>query len=683
MADQTTREITRLRKTWTTRLGDLRTHNTAQELTTLLDTDLEDPSVRLSTTKKRVHSESKILLQKLSQLSKLTTEIGEKIKSLKGVDDDLYKSESTSHESLEDDGLAIRLDVESTLATLKGLEELIVLAEAKGSKDQVTSDLHALDIQERQLKVQLLKEEGERKHAESKLHEQEVQSRIAANQATSTGGTAAGGTAAPIKKDLGLKIGKTELPRFDGNSLNWFSFWCAFEANVHKNEHYAPYAKLTILRSLLDGIPHTMLRNLDCIDTKYEVAIKMLQSRYADKDLICKKLREQLRSLKPATMDPSSLEDTHVQLESTLQALEAQGKSVNTSDEIRDIILSKFPTEVIKWIRDRADTALSDWQAIPFIRRALSKFVARERESIEYGYSTVSPVINDASPEPVTTLVANSNSRQGHQGQQYQGQRSYQYNQQTRGQQRSGRGRGQGQGQSQRQGQGQRQLNEIKCGYCSGSHFNDDCTIFKSITARRACLAKDNRCDRCLGRGHPRARCFRYRRCFHCLDEGDHHRSLCPKHFPLSDNDPTPNHKSAVLVVQNYGSEDNFSDNLEANQEEPVEVPVNAAQAYPAQSMGTLLQTADTQCRAPGREDTPYERTASLLDSCAGRSFILELVTFASEKPHVVKCQIAWLEIKLCDGTTLIIEITIVPFICKAIRKVNVPPAVVESSTIP
>ncbi len=308
-----------------------------------------------------------------------------------------------------------------------------------------------------------------------------------------------------------------------------------------------------------------------------------------------------------------------------------------------------------------------------------------------------------APPEPVTTLVANSNTynnRQGYQGQQSQGQRSNQYSQQPRGQQRSGRGRGQGQGQSQHQGQGQRQLNEIKCGYCSGSHFNDDCTIFKSITARRACLAKDNRCDRCLGRGHPRARCFRYRTRFHCLDEGDHHRSLCPKHFPLSDNDPNPNHKSAVLVIQNYGSEDNFSDNLEvnqeANQEEPVEVPVNAAQAYPAQSMGTLLQTADTQCRAPGREDTPYQRTASLLDSCAGRSYItkqkasklhlkghrseiLELVTFASDTPHVVKCQIAWLEIKLCDGTTLIIEITIVPFICKAIRKVSVPPAVVHA----
>ncbi len=54
-------------------------------------------------------------------------------------------------------------------------------------------------------------------------------------------------------------------------------------------------------------------------------------------------------------------------VESTLQALEAQGKDVNNSDDIRDIILSKFPSEVVKWIKDRADTALSNWQSIPLL----------------------------------------------------------------------------------------------------------------------------------------------------------------------------------------------------------------------------------------------------------------------------------------------------------------------------
>ncbi|XP_063380261.1 uncharacterized protein LOC134666885 [Cydia fagiglandana] len=68
---------------------------------------------------------------------------------------------------------------------------------------------------------------------------------------------------------------------------------------------------------------------------------------------------------------------------------------------------------------------------------------------------------------------------------------------------------------------------KISCIFCSGDHFNDECTKFKTVQIRKSKL--NNRCYICLDLGHRARTCKRnLRTCLHCGRKGQHNRALCP-----------------------------------------------------------------------------------------------------------------------------------------------------------
>ena len=61
----------------------------------------------------------------------------------------------------------------------------------------------------------------------------------------------------------GVKLPKISIPTFDGNIMNWSSFWEQFEVSIHKKENLEGVEKLAYLRhALKDGSAKLVIQGL-------------------------------------------------------------------------------------------------------------------------------------------------------------------------------------------------------------------------------------------------------------------------------------------------------------------------------------------------------------------------------------------------------------------------------------
>ena len=61
----------------------------------------------------------------------------------------------------------------------------------------------------------------------------------------------------------GVKLPKIDVPTFDGNILNWTSFWEQFEVSIHSKDQLSIAEKLAYLRhAVKDGTAKHMIEGL-------------------------------------------------------------------------------------------------------------------------------------------------------------------------------------------------------------------------------------------------------------------------------------------------------------------------------------------------------------------------------------------------------------------------------------
>lgn len=83
----------------------------------------------------------------------------------------------------------------------------------------------------------------------------------------------------------GRHLPKLEMPHFDGNFLNWQSFWDQFTAIVHQSD-LPVVTKFSYLRSLLKGEASAAITGLSLSEQHYEDARELLEQRFGRKDRI-------------------------------------------------------------------------------------------------------------------------------------------------------------------------------------------------------------------------------------------------------------------------------------------------------------------------------------------------------------------------------------------------------------
>ena len=70
----------------------------------------------------------------------------------------------------------------------------------------------------------------------------------------------------------------------------------------------------------------------------------------------------------------------------------------------------------------------------------------------------------------------------------------------------------------------------MKCAFCDGLHYADQCRTVTDVKKRKDILKKKKRCFLCTRPGHPLNECTCKRNCFRC--KGRHHTSICDSPHP-------------------------------------------------------------------------------------------------------------------------------------------------------
>ena len=76
----------------------------------------------------------------------------------------------------------------------------------------------------------------------------------------------------------------------------------------------------------------------------------------------------------------------------------------------------------------------------------------------------------------------------------------------------------------------------LPCIFCKGSHYNDECDKYVTLSDRKKRLSQQARCFICLKIGHMSKGCPNSQKkpCAHCGRKAFHNRCLCPEKFALS-----------------------------------------------------------------------------------------------------------------------------------------------------
>lgn len=76
------------------------------------------------------------------------------------------------------------------------------------------------------------------------------------------------------------RLSKLALPTFDGNPLNWQSFWDSYRTAVHDNPYLSNIEKLNYLRAQLCDEALKSIAGFPLTDANYLESIKLLQKRF-------------------------------------------------------------------------------------------------------------------------------------------------------------------------------------------------------------------------------------------------------------------------------------------------------------------------------------------------------------------------------------------------------------------
>ena len=96
----------------------------------------------------------------------------------------------------------------------------------------------------------------------------------------------------------------------------------------------------------------------------------------------------------------------------------------------------------------------------------------------------------------------------------------------------------------------------IRCFYCEGQHYSDECTEYPKVENRKTHSKLKNRCHICFHTGHSTLECRDARLCYHC-SQRTHNRSLCPTTFPATSEATTMNAQAEEFIPRSTVSHSN------------------------------------------------------------------------------------------------------------------------------
>ncbi|KRZ81939.1 hypothetical protein T08_9665 [Trichinella sp. T8] len=157
-----------------------------------------------------------------------------------------------------------------------------------------------------------------------------------------------------------VKLPKWELPKFDGDVLQFETFWEQFEDQIHRLSELRDTTKFTYLRSCLTGNALNAIDGLAVTAANYSSAIDILKSRFGRRDLI---IQTHIRKLLDTTpCNDASLKTSrkfYDEIVLHIRALEALGKNPSSPElTASEVLLEIFKLKTHLSTRKRWETLI-------------------------------------------------------------------------------------------------------------------------------------------------------------------------------------------------------------------------------------------------------------------------------------------------------------------------------------
>ena len=126
----------------------------------------------------------------------------------------------------------------------------------------------------------------------------------------------------------------------------WPEFWDMFKTSIDE-QGLPKVSKFNYLKSVLKGTAATVISGLSISNDNYDLAIALLKERFGRSEVIVESLYAKLQSLPRSQNKFTEIQRTYDCIEKLLRHLEAQGESLNNQRMLIQLVLHKFPTEII------------------------------------------------------------------------------------------------------------------------------------------------------------------------------------------------------------------------------------------------------------------------------------------------------------------------------------------------
>eukprot|EP00794_Sanderia_malayensis_P008684 gene8684-9619_t len=288
----------------------------------------------------------------------------------------------------------------------------------------------------------------------------------------------------------GVRLPKIELPRFNGDIIQFNSFWQAFDCAVHSNDTISEVHKLNYLMNLLEGPAHRVVAGIELTEENYQNAIETLRTRFGNKQRIISAHMQALLKLQDCPNDKvSQLRFIYDKINVHVRGLESLGIAQESYGGLLiPIIMQRMPSEITVQVARKVTEDI--WPI-----KEILEIIRCEIEARELSDSVLASKQTSRQPQPT----------QVYRKQNIPTTKSFVV--------------------SEQQG---------KCYFCSKDHLTINCQEITDLQQRKTLLQKAKRCFKCLKLGHFAKNCNR--KCKKC--GYGHHQVICNK--SEEDREPEP-----------------------------------------------------------------------------------------------------------------------------------------------
>ena len=135
-----------------------------------------------------------------------------------------------------------------------------------------------------------------------------------------------------ISETAKVCLPKLEIDKFDGDVINWSSFWDQFTSAIHENDSLSEINKFTYLKSFLCDSAKLTISGRSLSSENYKEAIDLLKQRYGNTQVLINAFMKKFVQL-PAVQNSNNVKWLRLfydQIETSVRNLKTLGVEINT-----------------------------------------------------------------------------------------------------------------------------------------------------------------------------------------------------------------------------------------------------------------------------------------------------------------------------------------------------------------